>query len=130
LRLSTLAPRTGGLFSTGTSSDAAQPPFGLLEASEAPSRLSEFDLLLDVREPDEWADGGIGSPKKVALGRILRDINTEDLQSLKDKNLLVYCRSGNRSALACTALARQGFKVTNLVGGIRGWQQASSNKTN
>jgi len=51
LRLSTLAPRTGGLFSTGTSSDAAQPPFGLLEASEAPSRLSEFDLVQSPSSP-------------------------------------------------------------------------------
>jgi rhodanese-related sulfurtransferase len=102
-------------------------PFPSIAASEARPRLREFDVILDVREPDEWTDNGIGTnPKRVTLGRVMRDLNTEELQSLKGKKILVYCRSGGRSAVACGVLAKNGFDATNLAGGMRGWLATQS----
>lgn len=123
---------TGGLgrrfLATSPAGDQA-PAFGVLQATEAKSHLPDFDLLLDVREPDEWAAGVIGTPKTITLGRVMRDVATDELQSLKGKKLLVYCRSGARSALACGVLAKNGFQVTNLAGGFRGWREANSSSS-
>jgi rhodanese-related sulfurtransferase len=77
--------------------------------------------LVDVREPHENADfniGGILHP----LGKI-QTMQVDDLEDLKDQEVIVYCRSGNRSGQACQILDMLGFKNTkNLVGGMLGWQ--------
>src|ERR1700730_12382861 len=83
--------------------------------------------LLDVREPHENADfniGGILYP----LGKI-QGMLVEELEDLKDKEVICYCRSGNRSGQACLILDRLGFKNTkNLVGGMVSWQEKYGGK--
>jgi rhodanese-related sulfurtransferase len=44
----------------------------------------------------------------------------------KNKEIVVYCRVGNRSAYACSYLSRMGYKVKNLEGGIVVWNMADS----
>lgn len=77
--------------------------------------------LVDVREPDERAAfniGGIFLP----LGKIL-SMQTEDIDDLKEQEIIFYCRSGNRSGQACMMLQAMGFtNVRNLVGGMNDWQ--------
>ena len=78
--------------------------------------------LLDVREPYENAEfniGGILYP----LGKI-QGMMVEELEDLKDEEVICYCRSGNRSGQACMILDMLGFKNTkNLVGGMVSWQE-------
>jgi rhodanese-related sulfurtransferase len=78
--------------------------------------------LVDVREPAENAEfniGGILHP----LGRIL-SADADDLESLKDQEVIFYCRSGNRSGKAAMMMETMGFKnVKNLVGGMLAWQE-------
>jgi rhodanese-related sulfurtransferase len=78
-------------------------------------------LLVDVREPHEHSDfniGGILHP----LGRILQ-ADVDELDSMKDKEVVIYCRSGNRSGQACLMLETMGFtNVKNLVGGMLAWR--------
>jgi rhodanese-related sulfurtransferase len=78
--------------------------------------------LLDVREPhenDEFNIGGILYP----LGKI-QGMMVEELEDLKDEEVICYCRSGNRSGQACLILDMLGFKNTkNLVGGMVSWQE-------
>ena len=78
--------------------------------------------LLDVREPDERAEfniGGIFLP----LGNIL-SFHTDEIDQLKDKEVICYCRSGKRSMQACMMLETMGFTNTlNLEGGVLAWQE-------
>ncbi|HTJ12930.1 MAG TPA: rhodanese-like domain-containing protein [Dinghuibacter sp.] len=77
--------------------------------------------ILDVREPAEHAEFNIGGTL-YPLGRI-RSMDTDEIEDLKDKEVIVYCRSGNRSGQATMFLEQMGFEnVKNLVGGMLAWQ--------
>ena len=78
--------------------------------------------LLDVREDDERAAFNIGGIHH-RLGEI-QAMNIEPIEDLKEKELVIYCRSGNRSQVAGLVLEMLGFKnVVNLAGGMRDWQE-------
>ncbi|MFN5375343.1 MAG: rhodanese-like domain-containing protein [Chitinophagaceae bacterium] len=78
--------------------------------------------LVDVRETfehDEFNIGGILLP----LGEI-RMGDTEKIDHLKDEEVFLYCRSGNRSGQAALILETMGFSnCTNVVGGMLAWQE-------
>jgi rhodanese-related sulfurtransferase len=78
--------------------------------------------LVDVREPNENAEfniGGILHP----LGKV-RDFDVDELEALKNEEVIVYCRSGNRSGQACMMLETMGFSnVKNLTGGMLAWTE-------
>jgi rhodanese-related sulfurtransferase len=78
--------------------------------------------LVDVREPYENADFNIGGIL-LPLGEI-RSMQIDEIEDLKDKEVILYCRSGNRSAQAAMFLETMGFENTkNLVGGVLAWQE-------
>ncbi|MFD2922105.1 rhodanese-like domain-containing protein [Terrimonas rubra] len=78
--------------------------------------------IVDVREPHEHAEFNIGGVL-VPLGQV-RDMQVDELEAFKDQELIVYCRSGNRSGQACMVLDSLGFENTkNLVGGMLAWQE-------
>jgi rhodanese-related sulfurtransferase len=78
--------------------------------------------LVDVREPHEHEDfniGGILHP----LGEI-QAMSVDELEQFKDEEVILYCRSGNRSGQACMILEMLGFSNTkNLTGGMLAWQE-------
>ena len=77
--------------------------------------------LLDVREPHEHADFNIGGTL-LPLGRVMQ-MDTDEIEPWKDEEVIVYCRSGNRSGQASMMLETQGFtNVKNLTGGMMAWQ--------
>ena len=77
--------------------------------------------ILDVREPYEHADFNIGGIL-LPLGQV-QTMQIDEIEDLKDQELIVYCRSCNRSGQACMFLEAMGFKNTkNLVGGMLAWQ--------
>lgn len=91
---------------------------------EVKSRLNAGDKinLVDVREPDENAEFNIGGIL-MPLGRI-QNMQIDELESLKEEEVVCYCRSGNRSGQACMILDMLGFKNTkNLTGGMLAWQE-------
>ena len=78
--------------------------------------------IVDVREPHENADFNIGGVL-IPLGQI-QSMQIDEIEDLKDKEVILYCRSGNRSGQACMFLDSMGFKNTrNLVGGMLAWQE-------
>jgi rhodanese-related sulfurtransferase len=78
-------------------------------------------LLLDVREPAENADFNIGGVL-LPLGKV-QTLQVDDIDGWKDKEVICYCRSGNRSGQACLILETAGFKNTkNLQGGMLAWE--------
>ena len=78
--------------------------------------------LLDVREPEENAEFNIGGTL-IPLGQI-RYMQTDEIDDWKDEEIVVYCRSGNRSGIATQFLEQMGFAhVKNLVGGMLAWKE-------
>jgi rhodanese-related sulfurtransferase len=83
----------------------------------------EDALVLDVRDPGEYGAGHILGAKNIPLIRLGE--GGGDLAKRKEKPVIVYCDSGDRSGKAAAALRKQGFtRVVNLAGGIGAWQQA------
>lgn len=80
--------------------------------------------ILDVREPDEHAEFNIGG-KLVPLGKI-QSMQVDELEDWKNREVIVYCRSGRRSVTACLFLETLGFNnAKNLEGGMLAWQEMS-----
>ena len=78
--------------------------------------------IVDVREPHENADFNIGGVL-IPLGNI-QTMQIDEIEDLKDKEVICYCRSGNRSGQGCMFLDAMGFKKTrNLVGGMLAWEE-------
>lgn len=78
--------------------------------------------LLDVREDSERAAFNIGG-RHIPLGRI-QMFELDELSDWKDREIIVYCRSGKRSSLAAMMLTQAGFRqVVNLEGGMLAWAE-------
>jgi adenylyltransferase/sulfurtransferase len=76
----------------------------------------EFDLI-DVREPYEWQLGRLPTARLIPLGQLPAALSTLD----STRDIVVYCRSGRRSADATMELRAAGFRAVNLAGGILRW---------
>jgi thioredoxin len=82
----------------------------------------EKPFLLDVRTPNEYYDAHISGATLIPVQQLAERIT--ELDAVKDKSILVYCRSGNRSIPASQILSRNGFKkIYNLQNGINGWMK-------
>lgn len=95
-----------------------------ITVEELKSRMDNGEILniIDVREPHENAEFNIGG-LLVPLGKV-KTMQIEEIEDLKDQEIICYCRSGNRSGQACLILDTMGFKNTkNLVGGMLAWQE-------
>lgn len=78
--------------------------------------------LVDVREPAEHAEFNIGGIL-LPLGKI-QTMQTDDIDQLKNEEVICYCRSGQRSMQASLMLETFGFtNVKNLAGGMMSWQE-------
>lgn len=78
--------------------------------------------LIDVREVQENAAFNIGGIL-LPLGKI-QSMQTEDIEDLKNEEVILYCRSGSRSGIAAMTLDSMGFTNTkNLTGGMLAWQE-------
>jgi rhodanese-related sulfurtransferase len=94
-----------------------------ITAEEVKARMNAGEQLnlVDVREPHEHADFNIGGTL-YPLGKI-QTMQVDELEALKEQEVIVYCRSGNRSGQAAMILDMLGFKNTkNLVGGMMNWE--------
>lgn len=77
--------------------------------------------LIDVREDDERKEFNIGGIHH-KLGR-LQNMDAEDLEDLRNEEVIVYCHAGRRSMMACMILEQLGFTNTvNMEGGVSAWK--------
>jgi rhodanese-related sulfurtransferase len=97
----------------------------LISVSEVRERMSKGEKLnlVDVREISEHEEFNIGGIL-MPLGKF-QAMELDQLETLKDQELICYCRSGNRSGQACQILDMLGFTNTkNLEGGMLAWRKA------
>ena len=77
--------------------------------------------LIDCREPNEYAEFNIGATL-IPLGKF-QSFQIDELKDLKNEEVIIHCRSGNRSGQACMLLDTMGFTNTkNVIGGMLEWQ--------
>ena len=97
------------------------PWVGTLEATML---INQKDaLVLDVREPGEFAQGHILNARSIPLGEL--EPRIKEIERHKAKPVICTCATGNRSGSAAGILRKHGFtNVVNLSGGIAAWQQA------
>jgi rhodanese-related sulfurtransferase len=78
--------------------------------------------LIDCREPHEYEEANLRG-KLIPLGKI-QTMQIEEIEDLKDEEVIVHCRSGKRSVMACLMLEQMGFTNTcNVLGGMLEWQE-------
>jgi len=81
-------------------------------------------VVLDVRDASDFASGHIPNARHVPAADVGKRL--KELEKLKQRPVIVSCRSGTRAAAACGVLRKNGFQeVFALKGGVLGWQQAS-----
>ena len=91
----------------------------IITTSEVQKKLEAGEPLhlIDVREPEEVADGHIAGITHITLGDL--EARLDELN--KETPYVIICRSGNRSGKATDLLTANGYNATNMVGGMLDW---------
>ena len=79
-------------------------------------------VLLDVRTPQEFSEGHLANAILILIQELSQRLG--ELAPYKDKKVIAYCRTGNRSGRAAELLGTKGFTVFNMEGGILKWKEA------
>ncbi len=88
--------------------------------TEAQALVAQGAVLVDVRERSEWIAGRAPNAVHMPLGGVAGQVD----RLPQDRQVVVVCRSGNRSAQATSLLRRAGLDAVNLDGGMRAWAAA------
>ena len=106
----------------GTASNSSsENDYQQISQEEAKEMMDTQDvIILDVREQDEYDSGHIPGAVLLPVGTIDEETAAEVIPE-KDSTVLVYCRSGNRSKTASSALAGLGYTNIYEFGGINTW---------
>lgn len=123
--MNTITRLLGGFLCCAAIAVAAEIP--KLSPAEAAKHVADGKaVLVDVREPAEWADTGVAAP---AVLLPMSDFNGSQklwkpfLAENAGKEIILYCRSGNRSGKVAAKLAEQGMTVANA-GSFKDWSAA------
>lgn len=105
--------------------------------ADAKQQISEIDtaaakeqlqssLILDVREPSEYAAGHLPGAINIPRGVLEFKIDaTPEFQGKRQESIIVYCQTGGRSALAAHALNQLGYnQAVSMAGGFKAWSES------
>ena len=96
-----------------------------ISLQEALASLDAKPLVLDVREPDEFQQGHLPSAINIPRGVLEFRMSQEPTLTNRDREILIYCKTSGRAALAAEALQKLGFTtVQSVAGGFDAWQTA------
>ena len=103
----------------------AMTPVNEISAEEVKKLLdSNKDfILIDVRTHQEYVSESGHLKNSILIPLQVLWHHQEELEKYRDKEIIIYCRSGQRSAEACRILDGAGYKTKNMVGGIIRWHQ-------
>lgn len=91
-----------------------------VSGSDAREWIRAGAQMLDVRESGEWNAGHAPQALHIPRSQVTSRLN----RLKKDKQIVVICRSGNRSRAVTSQLRKQGYEAFSLAGGMRAWQAA------
>ena len=105
-----------GLFGKHSTDRAVQP----IDASAAIQSVRDGAILVDVRTAIEWARGHAPAATHIPL----QLISSRGAQLSHDASIITICQSGHRSDIAARTLAKKGFTVSSVTGGMPAWKAA------
>jgi len=112
---------SSGTPSASAAADSLQALPAEVSTAEALALRESGAFILDVRQPDEWASGHIPDATLIPLG----DLASRIAEVPKDRQVVVVCRSGNRSAQGRDILLGADYpSVTSMAGGMKDWAAA------
>jgi len=106
---------------------AAKARINEFSVTDAHSVLVNADVLIDVREPAEFQQGHISGAINIPRGLLEFKIGSMQGLDSRDTQIVLYCKTSGRSALAGASLAEMGYiNVSALSGGIDAWIEAGN----
>lgn len=104
---------------------AAKTRIQEVSLTESEQAIRDADVLLDVREADEYAAGHIPGALHASRGMLEFKLSNNPELSSRDLKIVLYCKTSGRAALAACALHDMGYlNVQSIVGGIDAWVEA------
>lgn len=104
---------------------AAKTRITEVDLSQAEAAIRDADLLIDVREADEYSAAHIPGAINIPRGLLEFKLSNDAQLAERTLKLVLYCKNSGRSALAADALREMGYRnVLSLAGGIEAWQAA------
>ena len=98
---------------------ALKPLASEISPEQARSMAASGAFILDVREPSEWEEFHVANTTLIPLGQLEKRLS----EVPRDREVVVICRSGNRSTSGRDILAKAGFtSVTSMSGGLLSWR--------
>ncbi len=96
-----------------------------IPVSEAEQAILDADLLIDVREADEYASGHLPGAVHMSRGLLEFKLSGSPELAARDLNIVLYCKTSGRAALAAVQLHAMGYlKVASIAGGFDAWVAA------
>ncbi|PXX92446.1 sulfurtransferase [Marinobacter vulgaris] len=92
---------------------------------QADDAINKADMLVDVRDPDEYRAGHIPGAVNISRGMLEFKFTNDPALENRDLNIVCYCKTSGRAALSAKALKEMGYlHVTSIAGGFDAWQEA------
>ncbi|MGO1462325.1 MAG: rhodanese-like domain-containing protein [Marinobacter sp.] len=96
-----------------------------ISLAEADSAIQAADLLLDVRDSDEYRQSHIPQATNISRGLLEFKFSNDPVLANRDMKIVVYCKTSGRAALSAQALQEMGYlNVQSIEGGFDAWQEA------
>ena len=104
---------------------AAKSHIAEIPVSDAEAAIRDADVLLDVREADEFANGHLPGAVHASRGMLEFKLSSTPAQANRDLKFVVYCKTSGRAALAAAVMKDMGYlNVQSIAGGYDAWVAA------
>lgn len=101
--------------------DAAQARVLGIKPEEVAAMLADGAVVVDIRDPDEHANGHIPGSVNISRGKL--EMNVEGVLPDLDTVILCYCNANNRGALSAASLKDMGYRNAHYIaGGLNAWR--------
>jgi rhodanese-related sulfurtransferase len=104
---------------------AAKAQVTEIPVSEAEAAIRDADVLIDVREESEFANGHLPGAIHASRGMLEFKLSSTPALASRDLKVVLYCKTSGRAALAAAAMREMGYlNVKSIAGGFDGWMAA------
>ncbi|MBA4501243.1 rhodanese-like domain-containing protein [Marinobacterium marinum] len=104
---------------------AAKKQIQEIPVSAADNAIQAADLLIDVREPEEYHNSHIAGAINIPRGLLEFKFSNDEALTARDLNIVLYCKNSGRAALSAQTLDSMGYlHVQSITGGIEAWLAA------
>ncbi|WP_273206292.1 rhodanese-like domain-containing protein [Marinobacter subterrani] len=105
--------------------EAAKNDIQEIPVEQADDAIKKADLLLDVRDPDEYRISHIPAAVNISRGMLEFKFTNDPALENRDMKIVCYCKTSGRAALSAKALKEMGYMhVQSIAGGFDAWQEA------